>query len=95
MLIGLVVFILPRCTAACAAVPSDRDKAVLVVAVAVYPPVLLPIAALLQFGMAWRAPPVALNTHAWLTQGHFFKLVLSVQIFGHGASIVAAARSVS
>ena len=67
MLIGLVVFILPRCTAACAAVRSDRDEAVLVVAVSVYPSVFLPIAALLQLGMAWRAPPVALNAHAWLT----------------------------
>ena len=45
--------------------------------------------------MPRRASPVALNAHAWLTQGHFFKFVLSVQIFGHGASIVAAARPVS
>ena len=78
MLISLVVFILPRCTAACAAVPSDRDEAVLVVAVAVYPPVLLPIAALLQFSMPRRTPPVALDAHARLAQGHFFKFVFTV-----------------
>ena len=95
LLIGLVVFILPRCTAACAAVFGDGDKAVFVVAVAVYPPVFLPIAALLQLGMPRRAPPVALNAHAWLTQGHFFKFVLSIQIFGHGVPIVAAAWPVS
>ena len=64
------------------------------VAVSVYPPVLLPIATLLQLGMPRRASPVALNAHARLTQGHFLEFVLSVQIFSHGAAIVAAARPV-
>ena len=95
MLVGLVVFILPRRAAARAAVTGDGDQTVLVVAVAVCPPVLLPIATLLQFGMPRRTPPVALNAQAWLTQGHFFEFVLSilwVQVVCHGVPIVAAAR---
>ena len=101
MLVGLVVFILPRRTAACAAVAGDGDKAVLVVAVAVFPSVFLPVAALLQLGMPRRAPPVALNAQAWLTQGHFFEFAFAglaalwVQVVCHGVAIVAAAQPVS
>ena len=95
LLIGLVVFILPRCTAACAAVAGDGDKAVLVVAVAIRPHVLLPVAALVQLGMARCAPPVALNAQARLAQGHFFEFVLSVRVFGHDSANVAVARSVA
>ena len=95
MLVGLVVFILPRRTAACAAVACDGDKAVLVVAVPVCPPVLLPIAALLQLSMPRRTPPVALNAQARLAQGHFLRFfipILWVQVVCHGIAIVAAAR---
>ena len=73
----------------------------LVVAVTVCPPVLLPIAALLQLSMAGRAPPVALNARAGLAQVHFFELafsglaVLWVQVVCHGVAIVAAVRPVS
>ena len=55
----------------------------LVAAVAVCPPVLLPIAALLQLGMAGRTPPVALNAQARLAQGHFLGFDLWVQVVCH------------
>lgn len=63
------------------------------VAVPVCPPVLLPIAALLQFSMAGRTPPVALNARARLAQGHFFEFafselaVLLVQVVCHGVAL--------
>ena len=88
LLVGLVVFILPRGAAARAAVTGDGDQTVLVAAVAVCPPVLLPIAALLQLSMPRRTPPVALNALARLAQGHFLGFVVSVRVSCHGVTIL-------
>ena len=71
LLIGLVVFIFPSRAAARATVAGDRHQVMFVVAVAVLAHVFLPIAALLQLGMARRTPPVALNARAWLTKFWF------------------------
>lgn len=95
LLVGLVVFVLPGGAAAGTAVAGDGDQVVFVVAVAVLAHVFLPIAALLQLGMAGRTPPVALNASTWLAQRHFLKFVLSIQVVCHGVAIVAAARLVA
>ena len=80
-----------RRVAVCAAQVGDGDKAVLVDAVAVCPPVLLPIAALLQLDMPRRAPPVALNVHAWFAQGHFLSLLS--RFCGFRSSVMASLLS--
>ena len=68
LLVGFVVLILPSRAAACATVAGNRHQAVLAVAITVLPHVFLPIATLLQFSMAGRAPPVPLDSGAGLAK---------------------------
>ena len=77
MLIGLVVFVLPGCTAAIAAVRSDGGLPRL--------SLLFAVVTLHQLGMARRSPPMALNTRARLAQGLAVQCILAVEFAVHVA----------
>ena len=73
--VDFVVLVFPRRAAAVTAVACDGDHAMAAP--------FLAIAALQQFGMTRRAPPVALNAGARIAQRHLFQFALAIHVFSH------------